>query len=148
MVGSFDEFVGKLQKNIYEDAKEILLDAGYQRRLNPMYMGAIENPDGYACVHGKCGDTMEIYLKFGNERVTRASYRTDGCMSSNVCGSFASELAFGKTPDELLEVTGESILDKLNNISAEDQHCAFLAAETLQEALNDYMVKCTKKRSV
>ena len=110
-------------------------------------MGTIEDPDGYARVHGKCGDTMEIYLKFENERVKEASYRTDGCGSSNVCGSFASELAFGKTPDELLEVTGETILNKLGNISPEDQHCAFLAAETLQEALNDYMIKGAKKRS-
>ena len=37
--------------------------------------------------------------------------------------------------------TGEMILDILGGLPEEDRHCAFLAAETLQEALDDYMRK-------
>jgi nitrogen fixation NifU-like protein len=61
-----------------------------------------------------------------------------------VCGSFAVELAFGKSPDEILDITGESILRKIGGLPEEDKHCAFLSAEALQEALNNYMIKKKK----
>ena len=89
---------------------------------------------------------MEIYLKFGDNRVKEAVYQTDGCGSSNVCGSFAAEMSLGKNPDELLEITGEKILKKLGRFPQEEEHCAFLAAETLQEALNNFLIKQTKKQ--
>ena len=47
----------------------------------------------------------------------------------------------GMTPDELLEVTGDTILNKLGGLPKDDEHCAYLAGETLQEALNAYMMK-------
>ena len=141
MSDTFDNFVKDLQEQIYKDAREAYGTKAFERWLNPMYMGNINDPDGYASVKGKCGDTMEIFLKFENELVKEASYRTDGCGSSNVCGSFAAEMALGKGPDEILEITGEAILEKLGGLPKEEKHCAFLSAETLQEALNDYMVK-------
>ena len=146
MNDTFDNFVQKLQKQIYKDTKETYGIAAFERWLNPLYMGSIDNPDGYARVKGSCGDTMEIFLKFENERVMGASYRTDGCGSSNVCGSFAAEMALGRSLDELLEITGEAILEKLGGLPKEEEHCAFLSAETLQEALNDYMIKTRGKK--
>jgi nitrogen fixation NifU-like protein len=84
---------------------------------------------------------MQIFLKFQGDRVTEATFQTDGCGSSTVCGSFAAELALGRSPEELTEITGESILDILGGLPEEDRHCAFLAAGTLQEALDSYMKK-------
>ncbi len=83
----------------------------------------------------------KFFLKFQDDRVHEASFQTDGCGNSAVCGSFAAEMALDKTPDELIEITGEGILEFLGGFPENDRHCAFLAAETLQEALNDYMVK-------
>jgi nitrogen fixation NifU-like protein len=78
--------------------------------------------------------------------VKEASFLTDGCGSSGVCGSFAAELALDKTPDEITNVTGEYILEVLGGLPEEDRRCAFLAAETLQSALEDYMKRGTKDR--
>ena len=63
-----------------------------------------------------------------------------------VCGSFAAELALGKTPDELVEISGETILQILGSFPEENRHCAFLAADTLQDALNDYMIKRSRSQ--
>ena len=82
---------------------------------------------------------MEIYLKFEDGRVKQASYFTDGCASSQICGSFAAELSIGKDPDELTEITSESILGEIGGLPDEDRHCAALAAEALQHALMAYM---------
>ncbi|EFK07699.1 NifU-like N-terminal domain protein [delta proteobacterium NaphS2] len=117
--------------------------AAFDRMLDPLYRGALSNPDGYARVTGPCGDTMEIFLKFKGDRIEAAAFETDGCGSSAVCGSFAAEMALGKTPDELLDVTGDAILERMGGAPEKEQHCAFLAGETLQEALSNYMIKMT-----
>ena len=83
---------------------------------------------------------MEIFLLFEDDRVRRASFQTNGCGTSIVCASFAAEMAIGKHPDEILSITGEVILEKLGGLPEEDRHCAFLASESLQEALHSYMV--------
>jgi nitrogen fixation protein NifU and related proteins len=145
MSSELDDFVQDLQNRIYDETKEAYGDVAFERWLNPLYMGAIDNPDGYGRVTGSCGDTMQIFLKFENDRIKEASFQTDGCGSSAVCGSFAAEMAIGKNPDEIVEITGEAILEKLGGLPKEDEHCAFLSAESLQEALHEYMIKQTKR---
>ena len=141
MSENFDDFVEGLQNQIFEETRAAYGDIAFQRWLKPLYMGSINIPDGSGRVTGSCGDTMQIFLKFENNKVQEASFQTDGCGSSAVCGSFAVELSFGKSPDDIMEITGESILQKIGGLPEEDKHCAFLSADTLQEALNDYMVK-------
>jgi wyosine [tRNA(Phe)-imidazoG37] synthetase (radical SAM superfamily) len=103
--------------------------------------------DGQIREERKSGDIYYAYKKTANimQSHIKALFQTDGCGASAVCGSFTAELAIGKTPDELIEVTGEEILKVLGRFPKEDRHCCFLAAGTLQEALNDYMVGQTKK---
>jgi len=141
MGDKFDEFAEGLQSQIFEETRAAYGDVAFERWRKPEHMGRIDNPDGYGRVKGSCGDTMQIFLKFQNDRVKTASFQTDGCGTSTVCGSFAAELALGKNPDELTGITGRTILDILGGLPEEDQHCAFLAAETLQEAFNDYMMR-------
>jgi nitrogen fixation NifU-like protein len=145
MSENFDNFVKDLQNKIFEQTRADYGDVAFQRWLKPLYMGSMDNPDGYGRITGSCGDTMQIFLKFENEKVKAALFQTDGCGSSAVCGSFAAELALGKNPDEIMDITGESILKKLVRFPEEDKHCAFLSAEALQDAVNDYMMKQSKK---
>ena len=145
MNDKLDDFLDKLQEQIFDETKEAFGEEGFDRWRNPLYLGELENPDAHGKVTGSCGDTMEIFLIFQNDRVKEASYLTNGCGSSSVCGSFAAETALGKSPDEIIEITGESILARLGQFPKEDEHCAFLAAETLQEALKNYMVQQTRQ---
>jgi nitrogen fixation NifU-like protein len=141
MTDEFDDFARALQSQIHEETREAYGQIAFERWLKPLYVGVMRDPDGYGRVTGTCGDTMEIFLRFEKDRVKEATFQTDGCGSSTVCGSFAAELAHGKSPEELTEITGEMILDVLGGLPNKDCHCAFLAAETLQEALDDYMRK-------
>ena len=144
MGDDLDDLVEGLQNQIFEETKAAYGNVGFERWRNPLFMSRMDHPDGYGRVAGSCGDTMEIYLQFENDKVKMASFQTDGCGSSTICGSFAAELALGKNPDELTNITGETILNILGAMPEEDRHCAFLAAETLQDALNDYMIKPNK----
>jgi len=145
MGDSLEDFVQELTDQILVETREAYGEIAYERWLNPLYMAPMDEPDGHAVLRGMCGDTMEIFLKFENDRVKDASFQTAGCGSSGVCGSFAAEMAMGKHPDELLEITGERLMEKLGGLPKEDEHCAFLAAETLHEALNDYMINRARK---
>ena len=70
-----------------------------------------------------------------------AGFATDGCGSSMISGSMAAELAVNKPCDELVAITGEAVLEGLGGsdcLPADDQHCAWLAANAVQEAVGDY----------
>jgi len=146
MTNSLDDFIKEIQNQINEETMEAYGQVVFERWLRPRYVGVMENPDGYGHVAGSCGDRMEIFLRFEDDHVKEATFRTDGCGSSLVCGSFAAELALGKKPDELAEISGETILEALGGLPEEDRHCALLAAETLQEALDNYMKKQRRKK--
>lgn len=139
MVDNFDDFSKELQNQIFEETKATYGEVAFERWREPQFMRSMENPDGYGCITGSCGDTMKLYLKFDGDKVKEASFQTDGCGSSIICGSFAAEMSFGKDPDEITDITGETILNILGRWPEEERHCAFLSAETLQEALDDYM---------
>jgi nitrogen fixation protein NifU and related proteins len=143
----FDRFVDALQEEIFDEARAAYGEKGFDRWRRPRYQGRMTSPDGAARLTGECGDTMEIFLKFENNRVTDASYFTDGCASSAICGSFAAELAIGRDPDDLVDVIGATVLHAIGRLPESDRHCADLAAATLREALNDYMTRSIRAKA-
>ena len=141
MSGEVDEFVRELESRIEEEMKSAYGEVVFERWRVSINMGALDDPDGYALLKGRCGDTMEIFLQISDGRVSNATFKTDGCGSSRVCGSFAAEMALGHDPDEVLEITGDAVLKRVGSLPSADNHCAFLAAETLQEAVHNFMLK-------
>lgn len=135
----FNALVDTIQAEVFAEAKEALGEVGFQRWRNPRFNGRLTGADGQARLAGSCGDTMEIFLKFVDNRVAQASYTTDGCGASSVCGSFTAELALGKTPDELYSLKPKDVLGAIGTFPKEEEHCAHLAVRTLQKAVNSYL---------
>lgn len=135
-----DEFLDNLEEKIQQDAYNAYGAKGYDRWLNPRFCHTIDTPDATASLTGECGDTMIMSIRVETDsRIADAAYRTDGCASSSICGSFAAELAIGKSFDEVLDMTGETILNELGTFPREEQHCAHLAITTVKEAIHIYM---------
>jgi NifU-like protein involved in Fe-S cluster formation len=145
MKDAFETFAQDLQAGIFAETRREWGAKAYDRWRTPRFMGAMPDADGSACLRGSCGDQMQIFLKFDGQRVARATFETDGCGPSVVCGSFAAELAHSKTPEALFDITGETILAAVGGLPPDHQHCAFLAAETLQAAANDYLMRQARK---
>lgn len=139
----FNDYVDNLQGEIFDEAKEAYGPKGFDRWRNPKYHGRLENPDGAARVTGGCGDTIEMTLRIEDEQIVDGAFTTTGCASSGLCGSFAVEMAIGKSVESVFEFEGQDVLDAIGTFPEDDSHCAFLAIETLQEAVNGYMVKAT-----
>lgn len=112
---------------------------------NPRNCGTLDHPDGYAKFTGPCGDTVEIFLRVGNDKTLDVRYTTDGCMTSHAAVSAATEMAKGRTLRECLKINQSSILDHLGGLPEDSQHCALLAAITLHKALRDFAVGKTRK---
>jgi len=136
-----DDFVEELKKEILLETKEAYGEKAYDRWRHPLHMGPLDDPDGRAYVRGPCGDSMAVFLRFEGDRVKEASFQTEGCGASAVCGSFAAEMAVGKNPDEIMAITGETILESLGGLPRDEIPSAYHAAETLHEALRDHMSK-------
>jgi len=111
--------------------------------LNP----TLENPDGKARITGRCGDTIEIALRFRKDRCVKATHWTDGCAYSFNCALAAADLARGKTPDEIIEIDSETIQKSIGGLPRDQMHCADLAAETLHAALDNYMRNQISRRN-
>jgi nitrogen fixation NifU-like protein len=134
-----DRFVEELKSQISLEMEAAYGDRAFHRWMNPSHMGSMEDPDAHGSLASVCGDTMEIFLRFEAGRVIEAKFRTNGCGTTVVCGSFAAELAVGKTVDQLLSIKGETILERMGGLPSQERHCAYLAAEALQKASMDYM---------
>jgi NifU-like protein involved in Fe-S cluster formation len=128
-----------MQNAINEDTTATWGEAAYQRWVSPPNRGALENANGISRLRGACGDSMEIFLRFEDERVQEASFETDGCGPSVVCGSIAAEMAVGRTAEEILDIGGEQVLDLAGQIPTDHYHCAFLATASLHDAVNNHM---------
>ena len=139
MAQKFDDPFKELEQSVMEDMKEIYSENAIDHFLNPRNLGEIATPDGFGRVTGPCGDTMEIYLKVRDGKVINASFRTDGCGTSIASGSMVTELAKEKSLVEARKITQDDVLDALGGLPEDSLHCALLAANTLKEAIRDYL---------
>lgn len=104
-----------------------------------MNFGPLKGANGNARITGPCGDTMEFWVIIENARVLVATYTTDGCSHSIACGFAAAALAAGQPLPVLRSLTPADVLAVAGNIPGESSHCAHLAVNTLNAAVNAYI---------
>jgi len=129
----------KFQELIKAEMRKVYSETTVDHAMNPRNLGNIENPDGFARVTGPCGDTMEIWLRVKDGTITNASFMTDGCGTTIASGSMVTEMSKGKCVSEALKISQQDVLSALGGLPEESKHCALLAANTLKEAIRDYL---------
>ena len=139
MAEQFDDSLKELEQTVMEDMRQIYSDKTIDHFLNPRNLGQIPASDGFGRIIGGCGDTMEIYLRVKDGKVTNASFWTDGCGPSIASGSMVTELVKGKSVLAARKINQQDVLDALGGLPEESIHCALLAADTLKEAIKDYL---------
>jgi nitrogen fixation protein NifU and related proteins len=128
-----------LQAMVMADARQIYSETVIDHAMNPRNLGEMTDNDGFAKVTGPCGDTMEIWLKVIDGIIIQATFYTDGCGTSIASGSMVTEIAKGKSITEAQKISQRNVLDALGGLPDESEHCALLAANTLREAVRDYI---------
>lgn len=135
MTSAWEQFEELMKVEMRKVYSETTID----HAMNPRNLGDMEDADGFAKVTGPCGDTMGTWLKVKNGTVADATFMTDGCGTSIASGSMVTELAKGKSISEARRISQQDVLEALGGLPEESKHCALLAANTLKEAIKDYL---------
>ena len=109
---------------------------------NPRNVGEIKDASGVGEVgNAKCGDIMRIYLDIEDGRIKDVKFKTLGCGAAIATSSMVTELVMGKTLEEALEVTNNTVAEALDGLPPAKMHCSNLAADAMHAAIQDYMKK-------
>ena len=133
-----EDFTEGLQERIIQNLRKIYSPVIMDHWQNPKNWGIMNAANGYAKITGPCGDTMEISLKVQNKRIKKCTFDTDGCGVSVACGSIVTEIVKDRTITEARKITLKRVLRFCGGLPEADKHCALLAADTLQKAIDDY----------
>ncbi|WP_429884647.1 iron-sulfur cluster assembly scaffold protein [Geoalkalibacter halelectricus] len=113
---------------------------------NPRNVGVIDDANVVVQAGDPgCGDGLLIFLKIENERIRNIKYKIYGCGAAIATSSVASEMAMGKTLDEVLMlITEKSIAAALDGLPPDKMHCSNLAAGALRAAIKQYRKMMTE----
>jgi len=137
-MNELDEFCAALQYDIDKQVEKQYGKEVAEVWKNLKYFNTLEKGDGEGRVTGACKDTVEIFIKVEDGKIKDISFWTDGCVATAVCGPVVCEMALGKSLDEAEKISGEDVLKRFPQMPKNHRHCAFLAANTLHEAIGDF----------
>ena len=120
-----------------DELRETLSKKAIDHFTNPRNEGEFWSPDGLGRASIACGDSMQIGLRVGNDRILEARFMTDGCGPVIACGSMATELVKGRTIGEAMALSEDDIMTSLDSLPDSETHCATLAISALKQALVD-----------
>jgi nitrogen fixation NifU-like protein len=132
-----NEPLDEIQRQLFGNLREVYSETTTDHVLRPRNVGSLNNPDGYASLHSSCGENMQIWLKFRDNRINEIGYWTDGCAATIAAGSMVTELAKDKTVNEALTISARELADALEDLPEGNFHCADLAVNTLKATLRD-----------
>jgi nitrogen fixation protein NifU and related proteins len=110
--------------------------------MHPRNVGEIADADGVGEVGNPvCGDMMSFYIKVKDDRLADVKFKTFGCGAAIAVSSMVSEMAMGKTLEEAMKITPQSVADELEGLPKQKFHCSNLGAQALHKAIEDYESK-------
>ena len=134
-----EQMVPEPQKDAVAHETQLLYSAKViELALDPKNQGRMVEPDAYGVIHGCCGDTMEIYLRLDDDRITQATFMTDGLEPALACGSMLTTMVQGLSPDEAGEIGPRELIVALDSLPRAKMHCASLTVNALQQALAEW----------
>ncbi len=114
--------------------------------MSPRNSGSMPDADAEGTMgEPRCGDTLTIYIKVRDDIIEDISFLVFGCTASIATSSMTTVLAKGKTLKEALKITEQDVIDALDGLPEEKEHCSNLGVSALRKAINCYMEKQNTK---
>jgi nitrogen fixation NifU-like protein len=109
---------------------------------HPRNMGEMDDPDGVGeATNPVCGDTMRLFIKVEENRIVDARFLTFGCAAAIASSSITTEMIKGKTLEEILTISNQTVAEALGGLPPTKIHCSVLAEDALNAAVLDYRKK-------
>ena len=117
---------------------------------NPRNVGEIKDADGVGQVGNmKCGDVMQVSIKVGKrkanqkdeEYIEEVKFTTLGCAAASASSSLMTELAKGKSLEDVEKLSRDDINEALGILPKQKYHCSILSADAIHKAVEDYKSK-------
>lgn len=106
---------------------------------NPRNVGSIEDADVIGEVGNPvCGDIIKLYVKIKDDVIEDIKFKTFGCGAAIATSSMVTELVKGKTLDEALKISNQTVAEALDGLPPVKMHCSNLAADALHKAIRKY----------
>lgn len=110
--------------------------------MSPRNSGSMPDADAEGTMgEPRCGDTLTIYIKVRKGIIEDISFLVFGCTASIATSSMTTVLAKGKTLEEAMKITEQDVIDALDGLPEEKEHCSNLGVSALKKAINSYMEK-------
>ncbi len=97
----------------------------------------VRQPDGYGKHIRECGDSLEIFINLRDDRISSASFYTEGCIYTVACANTIVRMVEGKPPEQAWAITPRDVIEYLQTLPVKERHCAELAVTALRAALTD-----------
>lgn len=128
-----------IRKKAIAEVEQKIADETFQHLRYAKYNARMQEADAQSCIASSCGHSMEIYLKFKDDRVEKASYVTDGEGAARLCGSSAADLSMGKSCSEIMKLTPADVLQRAGRKNSREEKCAVFALTALHKAARQYL---------
>ena len=108
--------------------------------LNPRNAGLMRDADGMGeDEYAGCGDLTRVFLRVRAGRAAEVRFQTYGCGPTIAAASVVSELARGRSVEDLVNLKAEDVERALGGLPDDRRHAADVAAGALRNAALDYL---------
>jgi nitrogen fixation protein NifU and related proteins len=103
---------------------------------NPRNAGEVENPDAAVQIENPaCGDVLRLSVRIEDGRVADIRFRAKGCVPAMACGSALTELAAGKSLQDVRGLKRETLIETVGGVPEASSHAGHLAMDALAALL-------------
>lgn len=108
---------------------------------NPRNRGELEPADIKTEEYNpSCGDKVQFFIRLADNKIQEITFMGIGCVISQATASMLTELAKGKSLQELLHLTAQDILTMIQlNLGPTRLRCALLSLYALQKGIKIYL---------
>mgnify|MGYP001693857480 CR=1 FL=1 len=108
---------------------------------NPTNLGTIENVDAIGIIENEiCSDIIKIYIKADEQNkniIEDAKFEAKGCPPVIASCCVVTEMIKNMEIEKAKTLTAKKIINKLNGLPKEKEHCAELVIKTLRKAIEN-----------
>lgn len=107
---------------------------------NPINIGVIKNADGIGVTENDiCSDIIKIYISINKDNIiTDAKFEVKGCPPVIASCCVLTDMIKNMDIEKAKNITAKEIIEKLNGLPKEKEHCAELVEITLKKAIINF----------